>query len=489
MRVNKSLSSANFSMELKLYNTLSRKKEAFKPLEAGKVKYYTCGPTVYWFQHLGNLRTFVLEDSFKQLLKHDGYSVNHVRNYTDVGHLTSDADEGEDKIESSARKEGKTPEEIALYYIKDFEEAEKILGNEPPKHACRATRHIPEMIELIKNLEKKGLTYITSQGVFYDTARLKDYGKMARLDLKGQKEAAREEVVKDSEKKSPTDFALWFLNKPGHLMQWESPWGKGYPGWHIECSAMAMKYLGETIDIHAGGKEHIPVHHTNEIAQSEGASGKKFVNYWMHYDWLMLGEGKIAKSAGDTLTVKSLVEKGFSGKQIRYFLLSAAHYRSKAYYTGENFQKAVEQLKKIGEFVQRLLEIRAEGKEAFAKETESASKKFFELLNDDFNIPMALNSLFEFLKKANSAIDSGKFSKADAVKCLEFLKEADSVLKVMDFGAKNAGIPAEVQKLLDDREKARSLKDWKKADELRDKIKALGFAVLDSSEGQKARKL
>lgn len=474
-------------MALKLYNTLSRKKEIFKPLEAGVVKYYTCGPTVYWFQHLGNLRTYVLEDSFKMLLQHEGFKVLHVRNYTDVGHLTSDADEGEDKMEVAARKEGKSPEEIADFYIKDFEESEKILGNSEPNFKCKATGHIKEMLALIKMLESKGLTYNTSQGVFYDTAKFKDYGKMAKLDIKGQLEGVREEVVKDSEKRNPSDFALWFINKPNHLLQWESPWGKGYPGWHIECSAMAMKYLGERIDIHAGGKEHIPVHHTNEIAQSEGASGKKFVNYWMHYDWLMLGEGKIAKSSGATLTVKSLAEKGFSGKQIRYFLLSSAHYRSKAYYTPENFQKAVDQLKRINEFVQRLFSA-GSGKQFFAAKAKAAEEKFFKCIEDDFNVPMALNSLFEFIKTANSAIDSGKFGKEDAEKALEFLKEADSVLKVMDFGKQEIEIPAAVQRLLQEREKARSSKDWKKADELRDKIKAAGFAVLDTPEGQKLRK-
>jgi len=475
-------------MTLKLYNTLSRKKETFKPLHAKQVGYYTCGPTVYWFQHLGTFRTYVLEDVFKRILKHDEYNVKHVRNYTDVGHLTSDSDEGEDKMDLAAKREGKNPKEIADYYIKDFEETEQLLNIEPPDVKCRATEHIKEIQELIKRIEKNGFTYTTSTGVFFDTSKFKNYGILEKRNVKGQKQGAREEVIIDREKKNPSDFALWFINKPEHIMQWDSPWGKGYPGWHVECSAMSMKYLGEQLDIHTGGIEHIPIHHTNEIAQSESATGKQFVKYWVHLNWLLFAGDKMAKSSGKIIRPKNLFEKGYSPKQVRYFLLSGAHYRTALNYTEENLQKSVQELKKINEFVQRLYDCNR--KEAsIEKELKAFRKEFFKKLNDDFNIPVALNLLFEFIKKTNSKIDSGKIGKKDPEKIIELLKEIDSVLKVMSFEKAGKGIPAEILALAKQREEARSAKDWKKSDELRKQLQEKGYRIDDTAEGPKVRKI
>ncbi|MEM4245179.1 MAG: cysteine--tRNA ligase, partial [Candidatus Nanoarchaeia archaeon] len=294
-------------MELKFYNTLTRKKEVFKPIHDKKVGIYTCGPTVYWYQHIGNLRSYIFSDLLKKVLLFNGYEVKHVMNVTDVGHLTSDADEGEDKIEKAAAKEGKSAKEIADYYWKVFRNDFKKLNIAEPTVWCKATEHIKEQIDLIKRLEKKGYTYRTDDGIYFDTSKFKDYGKLARLKKEGL-EAGKRIELKD--KKNITDFALWkFSEKPGVRQQeWDSPWGVGFPGWHIECSAMSMKHLGEHFDIHTGGIDHIPVHHTNEIAQSEAATGKKFVNYWMHGAFLTSKGEKISKSKGGLYTIAELEE-------------------------------------------------------------------------------------------------------------------------------------------------------------------------------------
>src|SRR3989338_2131329 len=311
---------------LLLYNTLGRKKQEFKPIKKGIVGLYTCGPTVYSYAHIGNLRTYIFEDILKRVLIENGYKVKHVMNITDVGHLTSDADTGDDKVEKSAKEQKKTVWDIAGFYTKVFQEDIAKLHILDPDIWCRATDHIKEQIELIKKLEKKGLTYKTSDGIYFDTSKFKDYGILGNIKAEGLKAGVRVEI---GEKKNPTDFALWkFSPKDSkRQMEWKSPWGTGFPGWHIECSAMSMKYLGETFDIHCGGIDHVPVHHTNEIAQSEAATGKSFVKYWAHGAFLLLEKEKMAKSGGNFITLQTLIERGYDPLDYRYFCFTA-HYRS-----------------------------------------------------------------------------------------------------------------------------------------------------------------
>src|SRR4030042_227264 len=335
-------------MALKLYNTLTRKKEEFKPIKKWQVGIYSCGPTVYWYQHIGNLRTYIFADVLKRVLKYNNYKVKQVMNITDVGHLTSDSDEGEDKIEKAAAKEGKTAEEIANYYWEIFRQDFKKLNIFEPNIWCKASEHIKEQIELIKKIEKKGFIYKTKDGIYFDTSKLKDYGKLAKLKIENLQAGKR---VAIGEKKNKTDFALWkFSEKPGERQQeWKSPWGIGFPGWHIECSAMSMKYFGETIDIHTGGEDHIPIHHTNEIAQSESATGKKFVNYWLHGAFLKLAGEKMSKSKGGLYTVSELEKQNFLPLVYRYLCLTA-HYKTQLEFSLEtlkNAQNSYDRLKNI----------------------------------------------------------------------------------------------------------------------------------------------
>ncbi len=322
------------AIPLKIYNTLSRKKEIFKPINKNKVGIYTCGPTVYWYQHIGNLKAYLFSDFLKRILMYNGYNVNHVINITDVGHLTSDSDSGDDKIEIAAYKEGKSAKEIADYYFNAYYNDLKKLNVLMPNVWAKATEHIKEQIELINRLEEKGFTYKTSDGIYFDSSKFKDYGKIANLKKENLKAGKR---VSLGEKKNLTDFALWkFSSEPGKRQQeWESPWGIGFPGWHIECSAMSTKYLGQHFDIHTGGEDHIPVHHTNEIAQSEAASGKKFVNYWMHISFLLFKGEKVSKSKGGLYTLSELEQLGYKPEHYRYLVLQT-HYRKPLNFSIEN---------------------------------------------------------------------------------------------------------------------------------------------------------
>ena len=315
-------------MDIYLYNTLSRSKEKLTPLSPGKIGLYTCGPTVYNYAHIGNLRTFLFEDLLVRSLRLNSLDVCHVMNITDVGHMTSDEDAGEDKMAVAAQREGKDPWAIAEFYTQAFLSDLDRLNMTRPRYLPRATEHVQEMIAINQTLEDKGFTYTTSEGLYFDTTRFPEYGKLARLRLDEQKTATREDLTVDPGKRSPQDFVLWFSNKPNHIMKWESPWGIGYPGWHIECSAMSMKYLGESFDIHCGGNDHIPVHHTNEIAQSECCTGKTFANYWMHSAFLTLGKAtKMSKSKGGFITLQTLIDSGYDPLAYRYLCLQA-HYRS-----------------------------------------------------------------------------------------------------------------------------------------------------------------
>jgi cysteinyl-tRNA synthetase len=453
---------------LKLYNTLTRKKETFKPLRDHEVGMYSCGPTVYGYQHIGNMRGYLCWDMLKRVLKFNGYKIKHVINITDVGHLTSDADEGEDKMEKAAKREGKTAKEISEYYFKVFlEDLRKINFSEPDVWP-RATQHIQEQIDLIKILEKKGYTYKTADGVYFDTSKFKNYKKLARLRVEKLRAGKR---ISIGDKKSKTDFALWkFSETPGLRQQeWQSPWGLGYPGWHIECSAMSSKYLGEQFDIHTGGQEHIPVHHTNEIAQSEAVFGKKpWVKYWLHNAWLLFEGEKMSKSKGDMYTISVLEGIGYTPMEFRYLCLNT-HYRKPLNFTLKNLDKAKEAYRRMRNIV---LEIKDDG-----KINEKYMKEFEKAVNNDLNIPNGVKILWKLLRD----------KKADGK--LKTIQKIDEVLGLRLFEREKISIPGDIKKLVEEREKARKEKNWKIADALRERIKDLGFIIDDTDEGARVRKL
>ena len=449
-------------MTLKFYNTRTRKKEIFKAIKKSEVGIYSCGPTVYWYQHIGNLRTYIFSDILKRVLIYNKFKVEHVMNITDVGHLSSDADSGEDKMEKSAKKEGKTAKEISEFYFSIFENDLKKLNIIKPNIWCKATEHIKEQINLIKILEEKGYTYKTSDGIYFDTSKFKDYGKFANLNIEGLKAGKRIDL---GEKKNKTDFALWKFSKPDEKRQqeWNSPWGKGFPGWHIECSAMSSKYLGEQFDIHTGGIDHVPIHHTNEIAQSECAFEKKpWVNFWMHGEFLNFKDGKMSKSSGKILTISDLEKKGFEPLVYRYFCLTT-HYRKQLIFSMENLVSAknsYERLKNI------LSEIKDD-----KKINEKYLQEFEKAINNDLDMPNALQVLWKLIRDKNA---KGKF---------QTIKKMDEVFGLNLLEKGKVKVPDEVKKLVEEREIYRGEKNWKKADSLREKIKKLGFEILDGKSG------
>ncbi|HAT03206.1 MAG TPA: cysteine--tRNA ligase [Candidatus Magasanikbacteria bacterium] len=468
---------------LTLYNTLTRKKEEFNPLQAHTAGLYTCGPTVYNYAHIGNLRTYVFEDILKRVLQYNGYTVNHVMNITDVGHLTSDADEGEDKMEKGAKREGKTAWEIAEFYTQAFKQNLKDLHILEPNIWCKATDHIEEQINLVQKLTDKGFTYETSDGIYFDTTKLADYGKLANLQNQELKAGARVDL---GEKRNAHDFALWKWSerserhpegdqpKSKRQMEWPAPFGAGqgqtrmgFPGWHIECSAMSAKYLGQPFDIHCGGIDHVPVHHTNEIAQSEAAYDKPLANYWMHGEFLLVNEGKMAKSENNFITLETLKEKGISPLAYRYFLLQT-HYRKQLNFSWEALEASQTALKKLQQQVESLPDHK--------KQDSWFKDKFNEWINDDLNIPNALAWIWQAIKEK------------DITK--ETLLDFDKVLGLnLDAKEETIVIPTEVQNILDARLKARTEKNWTESDRLRDEIKKLNFDVEDTKEGQKINKL
>jgi len=462
--------------DLYLYNTLSRQKMLFEPLDPAEVKLYTCGPTVYNYAHIGNLRTYVFEDLLRRVLEFNGYQVNHVMNITDVGHLTSDADEGEDKMLKGAKREKKTVWEIAEFYTKAFMSDMKALNLLEPHIKCKATDHIGEMIDQIKKLEENGLTYIANGNVYFDTSKVSDYGKLAHLDKQELQAGARIEV--DKNKKNPYDFVLWFTKSKfeDQTMRWESPWGCGYPGWHIECSAMSIRYLGNQIDIHCGGIDHIPVHHTNEIAQAEGATNiKPWVLYWMHGNFLVLGKNeKMAKSAKNFLRLQTLIDKGYSPLDYRYFCLQA-HYRKELTFSWEGMDAAKTGLRRLRERVGNLSTTGAtmEPSATGGEPQQEYMEKFESAINDDLNIPQALSIAWELM-------DDTEISATDK---LATIKKFDTVLGLNLDEPITFEIPAKIQKLVVERDKARKEKNWKKSDKLRAKIEKAGFMVKDGPKG------
>ncbi len=460
-------------MSLRLYNTLTRKLEDFTPIKPPHVGVYSCGPTVYWNQHIGHMYAYVHWDVLVRFLRYLGYEPKWVMNITDVGHMVSDEDVGEDKMETGAKREGTDVWQIAAKYIRQFTDSLDLLNIRPPDVLCRATEHIKEQIELIKKIEANGFTYRTSTGIVFDTAKFPDYPKFAKLDLKKQKAGAR--VGVDAEKKQPWDFLLWITNQPNHVMQWDSPWGRGFPGWHIECTAMSTKYLGEPFDIHTGGKEHISVHHTDEIAQAYGAFGHTSANYWLHNEWLTVKGEKMSKSLGNFYTVQDLISKGYDPLSLRYLILNS-HYR-----TGLNF--SFEALAGSQKALDRLRTVFAEGSQVAAQKHlvgfAKYEEKFVAALGDDLNVPQALAVVWEVVNDLSLPSSSKAACLHDFDKVLGLSLDKP----VQDREVKE--IPGVVKLLLQEREEARSAKEFAKADLLRKKIEERGYSLEDTVTGPK----
>jgi len=464
--------------EVHLFNTMSRTVETFSSLHGKEVKVYCCGPTVYNFQHIGNLRTYIFEDLLVRTLRYAGYSVKHVMNITDVGHLVSDADDGEDKMLVASKREGKSSYEIAEHYTAIFFEHCKWLNISPPNVVCKATEHIEEMIALIRELEKRGAAYLSGGNVYFDVSKSADYGKLAGLDLESLKSGARIEV--DSKKRSPLDFALWFTKSKFEKqeMQWDSPWGRGYPGWHIECSAMSMKYLGESLDIHCGGIDHIPVHHTNEIAQSETATGKAFARVWMHGGFLVVDSSKMSKSTGEFLTLDRLKERGIDPLSYRLFCFSGS-YRNELSWSWQALESAATTLKRLkNQFL--LWKEETSPAESFGTTARSTLESFEKECFNDLGLPKALAVVHE----------AGKDQRISAAEKLALFLRFDHILGlgIDTWEAEELTLPPEIATLAETRIQARKSRDWKQSDELREKLLAEGYLVDDTKDGQKIRK-
>ena len=467
-----------------LYNTLTRRKETFKPLRKNRVGLYTCGPTVYNYAHIGNLRTFIFEDVLRRVLERAGYRVRHIMNITDVGHLTSDADSGEDKLEKGAVREGKTVWDIARFYTDAFLRDIAALNIRRADKLVPATATIKDQIALIKKLFAKGYAYETGQAVYFDVSRFKNYTRLSRQKLDEKKTAARADVVEDPEKRNHADFALWFKRVgkfADHAMHWTSPWGKsgGFPGWHIECSAISAKYLGQPFDIHTGGVDHINVHHTNEIAQSEAAMGKPLARIWMHGEFLLVQKEKMAKSADNFYTLATITEKGISPLAFRYLVLTA-HYRSRLNFSWESLAGVEQSLARLRDFVRNLSAPPHFYYRGLASIVEmDAYKGAFDVaISDDLNTPQALAVIWDMIGAYHK--NPAQFNPA-ALRRL--LLDFDKILGLDLKNVKKESVPAAVKKLAAEREEARKRKDWQKSDALREKIKALGYLVKDTSEG------
>lgn len=453
-------------MKLQLFDTYERKVRPFQPLEGNRVGLYACGPTVYNFAHIGNLRTYLFEDLLKRALLANRFEVNHIINITDVGHLVSDADTGEDKMEVGSKRTGMTAWELAAFYTEAFQRDLARLNVLSPDTWCKATDHIQDQIDFIRELEDKGYTYRTSDGIYFDSRKLNSYGYLARLDIEGLQAGAR---VDPGERRFVTDFALWKFSPDDEQrqMEWDSPWGRGFPGWHIECSAMSARYLGNFFDIHCGGEDHIPIHHTNEIAQTEAARGTRLANYWMHGYFLQIDNAKMAKSAGEFLTLDVVEEKGFAPLVYRYFCFTA-HYRSQMSFSWDSLTAAQTTLNRLYETAY-----------AWGEPGEVADEyyqRFMNCLNDDLNMPRALAVIWDMVKA----------DLPDGAKKATLLAFDDVLgLDIAGWAPEALEVPAAVTQLVAERESARERRDWTRADALRDEILALGFLVEDTREGAK----
>jgi cysteinyl-tRNA synthetase len=452
---------------LVLYDNYARSLREFSPLAPEEsVGLYTCGPTVYDYQHIGNYRTFLFEDLLKRVLVWNGYRVRHVMNITDVGHLTSDADTGEDKMEKGARRTGRSAWEIAALYTQAFVDDIRALNILPADVLSRATDHIPEQIGFIADLEQRGYTYRTSDGVYFDTSRQADYGYLARLDRAGLDAGRRVDI---GEKRNATDFALWKFSPADSTrqMEWDSPWGKGFPGWHIECSAMAQRYLGDWFDIHCGGEDHIPVHHTNEIAQTEARAGTRLANFWMHGYFLLANDAKMAKSAGEFLRIAALVERGYDPLAFRYLCLTG-HYRTQLNFTWEALDAAATGLARMRAAFHAL------PRDAAATIPPDLLERFTALVNDDLNAPRALAVAWETLRgDLRSAVKRAALARFDDV----------FGLGLAQWQPLEAAIPEAIAALAEARADARKARNWAEADRQRAALHAAGWEVEDRGDG------
>lgn len=462
-------------MDIYFYNTLSKQKEKFVPIHKKEVTMYSCGPTVYKDATIGNMRTNIFQDNLRRVLEYNGYKVKQAMNITDVGHLVSDGDEGEDKMEKSAREEGKEPLEIANYYTERFFQDLKRLNIEMPEIICKATDHIPEMLEFVKKLVEKGYAYETSTAIYFDVSKLDEYGVLSGVDVRKQKAGARVEV--DKEKRNPYDFALWIKAPENHIQKWDSPWGQSYPGWHIECSTMSQKYLGEEFDIHTGGIDLIPTHHENEIAQSKGACGKIPAHYWMHGEFLLINGGKMSKSLGNVYLLQDIMDRGYDPLVYKLFCYTI-QYRKKLNFTWEGIEASSKALERLREGYQKHLngtdEIEAEKMEEYRVRFKTA-------INDDLNMPVAMSVVWDVIKEEKKSKDLAnlllEFDRVMGIKIEEKKEEMSS------------HIPEEIRELLEKRKNAREKKDWAESDRLRDDIKEKGYLVKDTKEGQELEKI
>ena len=459
-------------MDIFFSNTLTRKKDLFKPIDKKEVRIYSCGPTVYKDATIGNMRTSIFQDVLRRVLSYNGYKIKHVMNITDVGHLVSDGDEGEDKMIKSAREEHKSPKEIAEYYTKLFFDDLKLLNIETPEIVCKATDHIKDMLEYVETLVEKGYAYETSTAIYFDVSKLDKYPILSNLNLEDQKAGARVEV--DPEKKNPYDFALWIKAPEKHLMKWDSPWGPSYPGWHIECSAMGQKYLGEQFDIHTGGIDLIPTHHENEIAQSKGYCGKIPANYWLHGEYLLIDGGKMSKSLGNVYLVKDIIDRGYNPLSFKLFSYSS-HYRNKLNFTWEAMTAADKSLERL----KNGYKLHLNGTDNIEDEVVSEyEERFHRAINDDLNMPLSMSVVWEVIR----------YNKKSP-KLANLLLKFDEVmgLKIDDENAKQEDIPEEILKLMEERKIARDNKNWKESDRLRDLIKSKGYEIKDTKDGMEVK--
>ena len=462
-------------MDLKIYNTLSRSKEVFVPVRPGRVGIYTCGPTVYNYAHIGNLRTYIFMDILRRVFAFNGYKVKSVMNITDVGHLLSDADDGDDKMSMAAAEQKKTPEEIAEFYSAAFFRDIARLNVRRPDVTPKATEQIGDMIKIVQALLDKGYAYETDDGIYFDISKFPDYGKLSGANLEEQLAGARVDI--NTGKRHPADFALWKKAAPNHIMKWPSPWGMGYPGWHIECTAMSNKYLGDVFDIHTGGIDHVPIHHENEIAQAEAWLGKKAVNYWMHSEFMLVDGGKMSKSLGNTYTVDDLAAKGYTPMEFRYMCLNV-QYRQKLNFTWEAMAAAKTAYERLSALLYR-------HKTAPAPENRPEIEKylgeFHEAINDDLNVPMAMGVLWKMLRLPAGKDVYDAALVMDKVFALDFDKVASP--------DHTAEAPPEIREMAEKRREVRRNKNWAESDRLRDEIAAKGYKVLDTADGYRLEKI
>jgi len=488
-------------MALAFYNTMGRKLQDFKPITPGKAGFYGCGPTVYNYAHIGNMRPYVFQDILKKTLRYLGYDVTHVMNITDIGHLSGDADDGEDKMVKTAKERGQSVLDIARFYTDAFFRDTGLLNIERPTVVCKATDHIDEMIELNKRLEANGHTYMAGGNLYFDVTTFPEYGKLAQIQLEDLKAGARIEV--DANKRNPHDFVLWFTKSKfeNQALTWDSPWGRGYPGWHIECSAMSMKYLGEQFDIHTGGIDHIQIHHTNEIAQSEGATGKRWVNYWLHNEFLVIDKGKMSKSGGSFLTLQTVLEKGYDALDYRFFL-TGAHYRSQLTFSWESMESAKNARKSLLKQIAKIME--AAGSQALGAQNESgkqpfmtadaAEKKFSASpagaylerfrshMEQDLNTPRALSELQGAARDPEVPVAEA----LEAVRIMDGVLGLDlerSARELLEQEAPAAQSDPRIDALVEERTAAKKAKNFARADEIRNLLKAEGIILEDSAAG------